>query len=126
MRRWLVWSLFTGLALVLAGGGCETKSKANAQAQAAFIAGQRQGATAQQPPENSVWMVGHVKTAILPWTPDLTLVKALVAADYQGPGDPGTITIRRFGKPPIFVNPQNLLRGEDLPLEAGGRVEIQP
>ena len=122
----MVWSVLTGLALVLTGGGCETKSKAKAQAHAAFIAGQRQGATAQQPPENSVWMVGRVKTPILPWTPDLTLVKALVAADYAGPGDPDSITIRRVGKPPIFVNPQNLLRGEDLPLEAGDQVEIRP
>lgn len=124
----MAWYIFVGLAVVvvlLASGGCETKSKAKAQSKAAYLAGQKQGA-AMQAQENSVWMVGNVRTPLIPWTPDLTLVKALITADYQGAGDPHQITIRRYGKPAIDVNPRALLQGDDMSLEAGDRVEIKP
>jgi hypothetical protein len=120
MKKWIVCALLAFLVLA----GCTTKSKSKAQAQAAFLAGRQQAmATESQGP--SVQVVGDVKTHIIPWTDDLTLAKALVAAEYQGFGDPSLITVVRNGEP-ITLNPKVLLGGKDLPLEAGDRIEIHP
>jgi hypothetical protein len=120
MKKRIVCAL---LALVIVAG-CTTKSKSKAQAQAAFLAG-RQQAMATQFQGPSVQVVGDVKTHVIPWTDGLTLAKALVAAEYQGPGDPGSINVIRNGAP-ISVSPKVLLEGQDMPLEAGDRVEIHP
>jgi hypothetical protein len=111
--------------LLLALAGCTTKSKANAQARAAFLAGQARGMAAQ-PQEPSVWIVGSVRRPVIPWTDDLTLAKALVEAEYQGFVDPSQITVLRNGQPPIIINPRELLQGHDWPLAAGDRIEIRP
>jgi hypothetical protein len=111
---------------VLLASGCVSKSKANAQARAAFQAGQRQGmmmAAAQGP---SVWIVGNVKTPVVPWTQDLTLSKAIIAAEYRGAKDPDEIIVQRKGQEPLHIHPQQLLRGEDMPLQAGDQIEIRP
>lgn len=112
--------------MIFIGAGCVTKSKAKAEARTAFISGQKQAEAAMQSQEPSVWVVGNVKTPLIPWTQQLTLAKALLAAQYQGVGDPSQINIRRGAQPPINVNPQRLLQGEDIPLQAGDRVEIRP
>ena len=113
------------LTLFLVVSGCTTKSKANAQARAAFLAGQARGMAAQSQ-EPSVWIVGNVRRPVIPWTDDLTLAKALIEADYQGFGDPIQITVLRNGQPPVNINPKELLQGQDLPLAAGDRIEIRP
>ena len=121
----MVWCL----SMVLIGAGCVTKSKANAQARAAFLAGQqqaRQAMASMQSQVPSVWVLGNVKTSVIPWTKELTLTRALLDAVYQGPTDPKEITIRRNGQPPINVDPQSLLRGEDLSLQVGDRIDIKP
>jgi hypothetical protein len=111
--------------LVLLGTGCVSKSKANAQARAAYLAGKQQGMAikAQGP---AVWFVGNVRQPLVPWTNGLTLAQALLTANYQGQSDPGQIMVYREGQPPINVSPKELLQGSDLPLEAGDRVEIRP
>ena len=113
------------LLLLLAVTGCVSNSAANARARAAFIAGEKQG-EAREINAMSVWVVGNVRTPVIPWAEDLTLAKALVIADYQGQGDPGQIVISRVGQPPIRINAQQLLDGFDLPLQAGDRIEVRP
>jgi len=105
--------------------GCVSKSKANAQARAAYFAGKQQG-MAIRANGPSVWVVGNVRQPIVPWTEELTLARAVATAYYLGQNDPSQITIYRSGQPPISVNPQDMLRGSDMPLEAGDRVDIRP
>src|SRR5690349_11130639 len=90
--------LFVGCSLL---AGCVSKAKAQAQANAAFIAGQQRAAmmsrqTQLQGP--TVTVVGDVRNALVPWTPDLTLAKAVLAAAYYGTSDPTVIVIQRDGK----------------------------
>jgi hypothetical protein len=110
--------------MVLAAG-CETRGRAKAEARAAFLAGQAQG-RAIQASANSVSILGDVNTPAIPWTDDLTLAKAIVMAEYQRPGDPSLIVLRRDGRPPLFVTPKQLLSGYDLPLKPGDHIELRP
>jgi hypothetical protein len=111
--------------LTLVAAGCVSKATANARAHAAFIAGQQQGAAAQLN-EVSVWVVGNVRTSVLPWTAELTLAKAIAAADYQGTQDPNTFVLQRNGRAPQYVSLKQILDGYDTPLEPGDRIEIRP
>ena len=113
------------LLIVLAFTGCTTKSKAKAQARAAFIAGQQQAlAMAQQQRATSVAVVGPVHNPVIPWKEDLTLAKAIIAAGYSGLADPREIVIKRNGQE-IRIESSQLLGGEDVPLQAGDVVEIK-
>ena len=112
--------LITALALA----GCTTKSKAKAQANAAFNTGQRQALERVLQQRNSVTVLGPVRNPLVLWTADLTLAKALVAADYYPRTNPRAITIVRNGQP-IAVDPKQLLAGDDIPLEAGDTVQIK-
>ena len=112
------------LLLLLAASGCTTKSKAKAQAGTAFMLGQKQ-AFAQQQQGPVVNIVGMVRNRTIPWTEDLTLAKALVAAQYQGFSDPRLIINTRNGQQ-FQVNVKQLLKGrEDPPLEPGDTIQIQ-
>src|SRR5215467_13484539 len=76
------------LALVLSSfvfSGCVTKATADAQARAAFLAGQQQALERMQQTQgraNTVTFLGEVKNNLIPWTADLTLSRAIVAAGY--------------------------------------------
>jgi hypothetical protein len=108
--------------LLLAISGCTTRSNANAKAQAAFAAGQKQGAAQQAAP--AIHFRGDVKKSSVPWAEELTLAKALMAAEYTGLWDPHTIVITRQGET-FKVDPKRLLGGiEDPLLEPGDTVEI--
>jgi hypothetical protein len=117
--------LLYGLVLfLLTTSGCTTNSTAKAQARAAFLAGQQQ-ALMQQQQEPVVTVLGQVTNRTIPWTEDLTLSQALIAADYQGFMDPRAIVIVRSGQR-FQVNVKHLLRGtEDPPLEPGDTIEVQ-
>jgi hypothetical protein len=121
-----------GIALVLAlaaglpGNGCVTKAAAAAQARQAFLAGQQQAMQTmkmEQARGPSVTFVGPVKNPIVAWTEGLTLAKAIIAAGYEGP-EPSDIVIMRKGTP-VRVDPNQLLKGEDVPLETGDVVNIR-
>jgi hypothetical protein len=115
--------------LLLATGltGCITKSKADAQARAAFVAGEQQAmrnmeqVKARAP---SITVIGQVRNQRVPWTAELTLAKAVVAAEYFGDKDPTEILIVRNGKA-IRCDPKKLLEGEDVPLEPQDLVELK-
>src|ERR1039457_3365775 len=76
------------LLLAVLLGGCVSKSKADARARAAFMAGQQQALVRmQQTLAPSVTVNGEVRNRVVPWTEGMTLAKALVAADYYGAKD---------------------------------------
>jgi len=122
MKR--VWILCAGLGLL--SWGCVSKSKAKAEAHAAFMAGQQQAMIARtpQPAGNIVTIVGPVKTPQLQWTQDLTLARAIVAAGYESSTDPQQIMIVRNGQA-VPVDPKALLAGEDVPLLPGDMVVVK-
>lgn len=123
MQRFNIPTVALIVAVALAG--CVTKKQADAQARAAFLAGQQRGMALVRS-ENTVWVVGNVKLPLVPWTPDLTLAKAIVASGYLNPGDPSRISVFRNGQPPVTVSAKQILGGFDMPLQAGDRVEIRP
>ena len=128
------------IAILLLGvavfSGCVTKERAEADSRAAFFAGQAsamgqmrlQTATPGAPaPANSavVTILGPVKNRTVPWTEDLTLVRALVAAEYIGSTELFSISVARGGKE-IPVSPQRLLNGSIDPiLEAGDVISLR-
>jgi hypothetical protein len=122
IRTLAAFALFTTFV------GCVTKSKADAQARAAFLAGQQQAMaraqTEPQPEGATVTLAGNVKNPLIPWTPGLTLAKAILDAEYAGKGDPVSIYVVRNGLASP-VDPKKLLNGEDVPLQAGDIVQIK-
>jgi len=120
LRHALSWSVLLAISLT----GCTTKSEAKAQARAAYAAGQQQALERALQSRNSVTILGPVRNPLVPWTEDLTLAKALVAADYYPKTNPREIFIVRQGRAiPVDVN--HLLGGEDVPLQAGDVVNIR-
>jgi len=118
-----VWGM---LLVAVALGGCVSKGKANAQARAAFMAGQQQAmARMQQAQGPSVTINGEVRNHVVPWTEGLTLAKAVLAADYCGAKDPGQLLIVHNGIA-THVDPKQLLSGVDIPLQPGDIVQLVP
>jgi len=115
-------SITVSLVALLLASGCMSRSAANAKAQAAFAQGQQAGAQQQTAP--SVHFRGDVKHPSVPWAEELTLAKALMAAEYTGLWDPHSIVIIRKGET-FKVDPKRLLGGLDDPLlEPGDTVEV--
>jgi hypothetical protein len=111
--------------------GCVSKATADARAREAFLAGQRQAmqqSLTQQAQTQihgpTVTFVGPVKHSLLPWTIDLTLAKAFIAAEYYPPTEPRAIVIVREGRE-IPVDVKKLLAGQDLPLQAQDVIEVR-
>jgi len=114
------------IALALGCAGCVTKSKAKAQAREAFAAGQQQALMmnrTQQMQGPTVTVVGQVRNGILPWTPDLTVAKAIVNADYFGKSDPRQVYLVHNGKT-TPIDGKQLLSGEDFPVQPGDVIQI--
>jgi len=124
--RILGWALVLALS-AMGLGGCTTKSKSRAEAQKAFIQGQQQAISAQQQLQAGqqpvVLFRGLVRNTRVPWVEDLTLSRALAAAEYTGVLDPSVIVVIRQGQV-HRVDTKRLLRGlEDPVLEPGDIVE---
>jgi len=118
LMRWL-------LPLLAVLTGCVSKTKANAQARAAFLAGQREEMIRQSQARGpAVTVLGAVKNGTVPWTPDLTLAKAIAAADYYGAAEPSAIILVRAGRG-IQYDPKRLLSGEDTPLQPQDVIQIR-
>ena len=71
-----------------------------------------------------VTVVGEVRNSQIPWSADLTLGKAIVAAEYFGVADPVEILVTRAGEE-IRVDPKNLLGGDDIPLQPRDVIELR-
>jgi molybdopterin converting factor small subunit len=126
----LLIRLCVPLLLAAALGGCVSKSKAKAQARAAYLAGQQQAMTRMQLTQTQgqgpcVTVNGEVRNHVVLWTEGLTLAKAVLAADYYGTADPGQIIIVHNGIA-IRVDPKQLLTGVDVPLQPGDIVQLVP
>jgi hypothetical protein len=122
----LAAALSASALIALAFAGCVTKSQAKAQARDAFVAGQQQAMTMsrmQQAQGPTVTVIGQVKNGVIPWTPDLTLARAIVAADYFGTSDPHQIYIVRNGKA-TSIDSKQLLNGDDVPVQPGDVIQI--
>jgi hypothetical protein len=92
---------------------------------AAFIAGQQQAMQRMQMEARQprVTVLGEVRNAVIPWTADLTLARVIVAANYYGKTDPRLVIIQRNGQE-LRYDPNELLNGQDVPVQAGDVVEI--
>jgi hypothetical protein len=125
MRRNLTFSVLVVVAICIAG--CVSKSTAKMQAKEAFMAGQQQAMSRlmQSHGGPSVSIIGPVRAPSIAWTEGMTVAKAIVAAGYEGKGEPKQIVILRNGYA-IPVLAKQLLSGEDVPLEAGDMLQINP
>lgn len=113
------------MLLALAASGCVTRSKARAEAQTAYAAGERAAYTRVAALQRtSVFVIGPVQKPDVTWTNGLTLAQAIVAADYTGHHNPGKITLIRQGEQ-AAINPADLLNGHDIPLQPGDTITIQ-
>ena len=113
-------------ALIAAAlAGCISKSSVRVREQEAFLKGQQQAIAAQQLAQQpAVWFRGAVRNARVPWTEELTLTRALAAAEYSGALDPRSIKLIRQGQT-YAIDIKRLLRGlEDPELEPGDIVEV--
>ena len=107
--------------------GCVSKSKADAQARLAYIAGQRDAMMQMQRQGHRgpvVNFIGPVNNPVVSWSEGLTLSKAIVQAVYNLPTDPTSIVIHRNDQE-IPVNPAQLLAGQDVPIQPGDVIEIR-
>jgi len=72
----------------------------------------------------TVTVSGPVRIPRVAWTPELTLAKAILAADYYAPSAPTRIIIIRNARE-LPIDPSQLLAGQDIPLEVGDVVRIE-
>ena len=115
-------ALFAILSLALVTAGCVTKSQADAQARAAYIAGQ-QAAYKSMGTQANVVVLGDVQKHEVPWVEGLTLAQAIATANYNGLHDPRVIIVRRDGVD-TTVDPKKLLNGDDATLQAGDVITV--
>ncbi len=106
--------------------GCVSKSKAQARAQQAYLAGQNAALRQQQADAQSpgVTVVGPVQNPDVPWVEGLTLAQAIATANYLGQHDPKEIDITRQGESAKLA-PKMLLNGANVPLEPGDIITIR-
>jgi hypothetical protein len=123
MKAW-IWAWLSVCGMLLAAG-CVSQAKAREDVKKAYLAGQGEAmARMQRNLGQSVIIQGQVRQSFLPWTRELTLAKAIVAAGYYGPEDPKEITIIRNDEE-VPVDMQRLLSGEDYPLAPGDTIRIK-
>lgn len=122
--RWLAtgWMALTTAWLTLLGAGC-----AHPLSQPASPTPQAGSPPPNLPPlsEPVVWILGPVRWPVLDWHRNLTLARALLAAEYIPEKEPRRILLHR-GTITIPIDPARLLEGEDWALLPGDRIEIQP
>jgi hypothetical protein len=110
------------LALVPVAG-CVSKETADAQAKAAFMAGEKAAYQSMQSATTAITILGNVQKHQLPWADGLTLAHALAAADYTGAHDPTDIILRR-NSVQTEIDPKQLLNGQDVPLHPGDVLSV--
>lgn len=125
--RMVRMKLFSVAILILAVGlsGCITRSQSRADAEAAYKAGEHDAyARIAALQRTSVVVIGPVQNPEVQWTEGLTLAQAILATNYTGHGNPKEITLMRQGET-TKIDPKDLLRGNDVPLQPGDTVMIR-
>ncbi len=103
--------------------GCVTKSQADAQARAAYLAGEKAAYQSIAASQTDIVVLGNVQKHQVPWVAGLTLAQVLATADYTGQHDPQDIILRR-NSVQTHVDPKELLNGRDITLEPGDVVLV--
>jgi hypothetical protein len=104
---------------------CTTRSAARAKAHEAFLEGQNAALRQQQALQTpSVTVVGPVQNPQVPWVAGLTLAQAIATANYLDSREPKQIIITRNGES-ATLDPNVLLNGAVVPLEAGDVIELR-
>ena len=120
------WFLAMCLAAAMTGvGGCTTKAKARAEARRAYQAGQQRGLQEAAERLRNVHFTGPVANPLVPWHDGLTLGQALLMAHWQPADAPRLIVLKRGGER-SEISPDQLLAGNDVPLQPGDSVELSP
>ncbi|HXC97722.1 MAG TPA: hypothetical protein VN048_00165 [Verrucomicrobiae bacterium] len=120
----LEMKVFLGtLVLALAATGCVTKSKADAQARAAYMAGQQAAYQSMGGAVTDVVVFGNVQKHEVPWVDGLTLAQALATANYLGSHDPQDIILKR-NSIETEINPKDLLNGQNMELKPGDQISV--
>ena len=115
--------LYCLLFLALAAAGCVSKSQADAQARAAYIAGQQAAYQSMGQTMTDVVVLGKVEKHDVPWVQGLTLTQALATANYTGQNDPQMIILKR-NSVETQVDPKQLLNGQDMSLQPGDVISV--
>jgi hypothetical protein len=114
----------------LAGGGCVSKKKEQADERRAFMAGQQQAMEAamrtRQEQGPVVFVQGPVKNPVVPWEEGMKLSEAVVGAEYTAFMNPLIIRVLRNGQVVREFKGVDLLHHEDMELENGDTVIIVP
>ena len=113
--KFLACILILSLAVVT---GCVSKSKADAQARAAFMAGQKSAYQSMVASQTDIIVLGNVQKHDLPWATGMTLVQAIADAQYTGKQDPTDIMLKR-NSVQTEIDPKQLLGGRDMTLQPG-------
>jgi hypothetical protein len=107
-------------------GGCISKSRADADSRAAYIAGENSAFNRTVSLQRTgVIVIGPVENPEVSWTNGLTLAQAILAAHYTGISGPMEISLTRQGET-ARLDPKDLLRGRDVPLEPGDTITLRP
>mgnify|MGYP001171167289 FL=1 len=115
---------YIGLCLVLVVmASCTTRSAANKKASETFMQGQI--AAKSQSQQQIITVKGDVMNSVIPYTKDMTLAKALIAARWSGIRDPKYITITRGEESYKIKASDFFTAGEDLPLEPGDVIILE-
>jgi len=71
-----------------------------------------------------VVVIGPVQNPEVQWTEGLTLAQAILAANCTGHRNPKEIILTRQGET-TWIDPKDLLRGNDVPLQPGDTITIR-
>jgi hypothetical protein len=113
------------LISVVTTSGCVTRSQAEADEHEAYLDGQRDAfASVAEANRTSIMVIGQVQNREIPWKDGMTLAQAIVAANYVSNFNPREIILLRRGKS-ISIDPKELLRGHDVPLEPGDTITLR-
>ena len=111
------------LLVLIPLAGCVSKATADAQAKAAFLAGEKVAYQNMQSSQTAIVVLGEVQKHQIPWVAGLTLAQAIATAGYNGAHDPTDIILKR-NSVQTEVDPKQLLNGKDVPLQPGDVVSI--
>ncbi len=124
MFPFLMKTFLALLLILIVTSGCVSKSKAKADARAAYVAGQRDAFASIAAAQNTnIKVNGPVQNPTVPWVEGLTLAQAIATANYTGREAPKEIILLRRGES-ATIAPRDLLNGGDVPLEPGDAITL--